>query len=155
KDNGLLVNRAIRVKSPFWGQSGKQAIVLDAGAKQCVQIADSPDVDRADAVSFSLFFVDLHPAADVAFHGVVGKRDDTKQITNYGINYSHNGDTFQLYLNDGTGFKSAVYSLNAAIGRRRPAFITAVMLVGDAPAPDADEDKDDVLLRFYANGQPI
>ncbi len=155
KDNGALMNGAARVKSPFWGQSGKQTLVLDASAKQYVQIADSPDTDSPEAVTFSLFFVDLLPAADAAFHGVVAKRDDVKQITNYGINYSHNGDAFQLYLNDGTGFKSAVYSLNSAIGRRRPVFITAVLQVGDAPAPDADEDKDDVLLRFYANGQPI
>lgn len=155
KDNGALLNGTVRVKSPFWGQSGKQSLVLDAGAKQYVRIADSPDTDRPDAVTFSLFFVNLNPAVDAAFHGVVAKRDDAKQITNYGINYSQTGDAFQLYLNDGTGFKSAVYGLNAAIGRRRPVFITAVLQVGDAPAPDADEDKDDVLLRFYANGQPI
>src|SRR5205823_4368766 len=104
-------------------------------ARQFVQIADSPDVDRPDAVTFSLLFVNLHPAADAAFHGVLAKRDDAKQITNYGINYSQNGDAFQLYLNDGTGFKSAVYSLNTSIGRRRPVFITAVLQVGDAPAP--------------------
>jgi hypothetical protein len=155
KDTGVLVNGTTRVKSPFSGQSGKQAVIFDAPARQLVQIADSPDIDRADAVTISLFFVNLHAAADTAFHGVVAKRDDAKQITNYGINYSHSGDTFQLYLNDGTGFKSAAYSLAAAIGRRRPVFITAVMQVGDAPAPDADEDKDDVLLRFYANGQPV
>ncbi|MBI3865158.1 MAG: hypothetical protein HY290_25060, partial [Planctomycetia bacterium] len=154
-DKGVLVNGTARIKSPFWGQSGKQAIVLDAGSRQYVQIADGADVDRPEAVSFSLFFANLHAAGDGGFHGIVAKRDDARQITNYGINYSNTGDAFQLYINDGAGFKSAVYSLSAAVGRRRPVYITAVLQVGDAPAPDADEDKDDVLLRFYANGHPI
>jgi len=155
KDNGSLQNGAARLKSPFWGQSGKQALVLDAAAKQFVQIADSPDLDRPDAVSFSMFFVNLHPASDAAFHGLIAKRDEGKQITNYGVNYAGNIDTFQVYVNDGAGYKVATYSLNAAVGYRRPVFVTAVLQVGDAPAPDADEDKDDVLVRFFANGQPI
>lgn len=155
KDNGTLMNGALRVKSPFWGQSGKQAVALDAGAKQFVQVPDSPDVDRPEAVSFSLLFVNLHPAADAAYHGIVAKRDEAKLITNYGINYAGNTDTFQVYINDGAGYKVANYSVNAAVGSRRPVFITAVFQVGDAPAPDADEDKDDVLIRFYANGQPV
>jgi hypothetical protein len=156
KDNAVFVNGAARVKSPFWGQSGgQQAVVLDSAARQFLQIADSPDVDLPDAVSFSLYFVNLHPASDTAARGLVAKRDDAKQITNYGINYVNNVDTFQVYLNDGAGFKIASYSINAAIGHRRPVYITAVYQVGDAPAPDADEDKDDVLIRFYSNGQPV
>lgn len=155
KDNGSLQNGVSRVKSPFWGQKGGQALVLDSARKQFVQMADSPDVDRPEAVSFSMFFVNLHPAGDAAFHGVVAKRDEVKQVTNYGINYAANSDTFQVYLNDATGYKIATYGVNAAVGYRRPVYITAVYLVGDAPAPDADEDKDDVLVRFYANGQAI
>jgi len=156
KDNAAILNGATRVKSPFWGQSGKKAVVLDAAAKQFLQIADSPDIDRPDAVSVSMFIVNLHPASDAAgYHGLFAKRDDTKQITNYGINYANNTDLFQVYLNDGAGFKSGTYSLNAAIGHRKPVFITAVFQVGDAPPPDADEDKDDVLIRFYSNGQPV
>ncbi len=155
KDTAAFVAGATRVKSPFWGQSGKQAVVLDAAAKQFLQVADSPDVDRPEAVSFSMFVVNLHPASDTAYRGLVAKRDDAKQITNYGINFANNTDTFQVYLNDGAGFKIANYSVNAAVGHRRPVFITAVFQVGDAPAPDADEDKDDVLIRFYANGQPV
>lgn len=154
-DSALLQNGAVRIRSPFPGQSGKQAVVLDAAARQFIQIADSPDVDRPEAVSFSLFFADLHPAGDAAFHGVVAKRDDAKQITNYGINYANNTDAFQVYVNDGTGFKAAVYSVNAAVGHRHPVFLTVVFQVGDAPAPDADEDKDDLLIRLYANGQPV
>src|SRR5579872_1731990 len=156
KDNGGLQNGAVRMKSPFWGQSGKQAIVLDAGAKQFVQVADSPDVDRPEAVSVSLLFVNLIPNGTAGgFHGIVAKRDEAKQITNYGINYAANLDTLQAYVNDGGGYKVATFSLGGAVGYRRPVFITAVFQVGDAPAPDADEDKDDVLIRLYANGQPV
>ncbi|HEY2253893.1 MAG TPA: hypothetical protein VGH74_22615 [Planctomycetaceae bacterium] len=155
KDNAAFVNGARRVKSPFWGQSGKQAVILDAAAKQFLQIADSPDVDRPDAVSLSMFFVNLHPASDTAARGLLGKRDDGKPMTNYGINFVDKTDVFQVYLNDGTGYKIASFSLNAAIGHRKPVFITAVFQVGDAPAPDADEDKDDVLVRFYSNGHPV
>ncbi len=155
RDNGLLQNGVSRVKSPFWGQTGRQALALDGAARQFVQIADSPDIDRADAVTFSLFFVNLHPLADGAYHGIVAKRDEAKQITNYGINYVGNQDTLQVYLNDGAGYKTATYSLNTSVGSRRPVFITAVFQAGDAPAPDEDEDKDDVLIRFYVNGQPV
>jgi hypothetical protein len=155
RDNALLQNGAARVKSPFWGQSGRLAVALEAGARQFIQIADSPDIDRPDAVSFSMFFANLHPASDAAYHGIIAKRDEPRQITNYGINYAPNQDTLQLYLNDGGGYKTATYSLNASIGQRRPAFITATFQVGDAPAPDADEDKDDVLIRFYVNGQAV
>lgn len=154
KDNGVLQNGIVRVKSPFWGQSGRQAVILDAAARQFVHVADSPDVDRPDAVSFSLFFVNLHPAADATYHGIVAKRDEAKQITNYGINYANSSDTFQVYINDGAGYKVATYGVSATVGQRRLVFITAVFQVGDAPAPDADEDKDDVLIRFYVNGQP-
>ena len=155
KDNGALQNGIARVKSPFWSQGAGKALVLDSGARQFVQIADGPDVDRSEAVSFSLFFANLHAATDNAFHGVVAKRDDAKQITNYGMNYAANNDTLQLYINDGGGYKAATYSLNGAVGYRRPAYITAVFEVGDAPPPDADEDKDDMLIRLYVNGQPV
>src|SRR6266446_3173519 len=43
KDNGALQNGILRVRSPFWGQSGRQAVVLDAAARQFVQVADTPD----------------------------------------------------------------------------------------------------------------
>jgi hypothetical protein len=154
-DKGTLQNGAVRISSPFWGQSGKRAVVLEAASRQFVQVPDSPDIDRPEAVSFSLFFANLHPPADPGFHGIVAKRDEARQITNYGINYTNASDTFQVYINDGAGYKTATYSVNAAIGNRKPVFITAVYQVGDAPAPDADEDKDDLLVRFFANGQPV
>lgn len=156
KDTGVLVNAPARIRSPFWNQTGKQALVLDAGAKQFVQIADSADVDRPDAVTVSLLYVNLHPKTDGGFHGLFAKRDDTNtKISNYGINYVGQSDVFQVYVNDGTGYKVANFSTEAAVGFRRPAFITTVFQVGDAPAPDADEDKDDVLVRFFVNGRQI
>src|SRR5258708_7952856 len=124
KDNGVLQNGAHRVKSPFWGQSGKQALVLDSGLRQFVQIADSPDVDRPEAVSFSMFFVNLHPAADGGYHGVAAKRDEGKQITNYGINYAGNTDTFQVYINAGDASKAPSNSPTPATAQRPPVFIT-------------------------------
>jgi hypothetical protein len=155
QDRGLLLGGTARIRSPFGGPASNQAIYLDAAANQYVQIPHSADVSRPDAVTFSLFFANLMPPGDQAFHGIVAKRDDAKKITNYGINFSEKGDSIQLYINDGTGFKSAVYSLNAVAGRRKPVFLTAVVQVGDAPDPDADTDPDDVLLRLYANGKPI
>ena len=156
RDNAALASGATRRSSPFSGQGGRQAVSLDAAAKQFVQIPRSADVDRPDAVAFSLFFVNLLPATDSTFHGLLGKRDDgASGITNYGINYQNSSDTLQVYLNDGTGFKVATYSLKAALGVRRPGFLTAVFSTGDAPEPDADTDKDDVLVQYYLNGRPI
>src|SRR5579872_6823396 len=80
KDNATLQNGIRRVKSPFWGQAGKKAILLDATLLMLVQAADSPDIARPDAVSLSMFLINLHPAADAAVHGIIAKRDDAKQI---------------------------------------------------------------------------
>ena len=134
-DVGQLKNRPQRVDSPFWGQAGKKAILLNAGRKQFVEIPDGPDVDRPGAVTASFFFLNLHPPGDKNFHGVIAKRAESnaKAVTNYGINYRPNGDAFQVYINDGGGFRSVVYSVkecdqHAAAGaslrllgsRRRP-----------------------------------
>ena len=156
RDNGALVGNPHRIGSPFPGQSGKQALLLEAGSGQFVQIADSPDVDRPDAVTVGLFFANLHPPGDAAFHGIFAKRiDGNPTISNYGINYVPNSDVFQLYLNDGAGYKTAIFGVQNTVGTRRPVFLTAVYQVGDAPAPDADGDPDDVLVRLYINGKPI
>ena len=48
RETGLLQNGAHRVKSPFWGQSGRQGLALDGASRQFVQVADSPDLDRPD-----------------------------------------------------------------------------------------------------------
>jgi hypothetical protein len=156
KDNGALVNNPPRIGSAFPGQSGRQALVLDASSKQFVQIADSADLDRPDAVSVGLYFVNLHSAADEPFHGIFAKRDDTTaKNANYGINYSVKNDAFQVYVNDGSGAKTATYGVQGTVGSRRPAYITAVFQIGDAPTPDADEEKDDLLIRFFVNGAAV
>ena len=154
---GKIANGTRRVPSPFWGQSGGKAILLNAGRKQLVQIADGPKTDRPDAVSVSLFFLSLHPLSDAAFHGVFAKRAESNAgaVTNFGINYRPNGDALQLYINDGGGFRSVVYSVKDAINARRLAHLTATWEVGDAPAPDADPDPDDVRVRLFLNGKPV
>lgn len=155
-DKVSLVNGARRVTSPFWNQPGKGALLLDAEKKQFVQIADSPDVDRPDALTFSLFYLNLHELNDAAFHGIVAKRSAANPaVTNYGINFRPQSDAFQLYVNDGSGFRVVVYSVKEVIGYRRRVFLTATFEVGDAPAPDNDTDKDDVLVRLFVNGSQV
>ncbi|MBS0265118.1 MAG: hypothetical protein JSS02_24515 [Planctomycetes bacterium] len=154
-DSARFLNGAGRVRSTFPGQTGKWAVSLDAATRQYLEIPDSRDLDRPDAVTFALFFVNLQPTNDPGYRGILAKRDDARQITNYGINFSQTGDLLQVYLNTGSGYKSAVYSLNGTIGRRRPVFITASFQVGDAPAPDQDGKPDDLRIRFYVNGQPV
>ena len=157
KEVGKPVNGPVRVKSPFWGQKGKQALLFDGGRKQFLQFDDSADLDRPDAVSLSFFYLNLIAPEDPGAYGIVAKRADEKgaNATNYGINYVAKGDIFQLYVNDGTGFRVATYSVQSVLGYRRPVFLTATFEVADAPNPDADTDKDDLLIRLYANGLPV
>ena len=156
-DVGQLKNGPQRVDSPFWGQAGKKAVLLNAGRKQFVQIPDGPDGDRPNAVTASFFFLNLHPLTDGNFHGVIAKRAESNAgaVTNYGINYRPNGDAFQVYLNDGSGFRSVVYSVKEVINTRRLVHLSVCWEVGDAPAPDADADRDDVRVHLYVNGESI
>lgn len=153
KDTGKLQNGAVRIKSPFSGQSGKSALQLQGTQKQFVQVADGADVDQAKSVSISFFYLQLGAPAEPAFQGIFAKRVDAVGKTNYGINFGAQSDTFQVYLNDGTGFRVATFGVKDAIGIRRPDFLTATYEVGDAPGADADTDQDDVLIRLYLNGK--
>ncbi|MEX2286697.1 MAG: hypothetical protein WD648_06380 [Planctomycetaceae bacterium] len=157
KNRGTLVNGVARVPSPFWQQTGKQALVLDAGKMQFVQIADSSDVDRPDAVTLGFFFLSLHELDDAAAHGIVAKRsnDAANPSANYGINFVPKSNVVQVYLNHGTGFRFPSYNLQEAFGSRRRAYLTATFERGDAPAPDEDTDADDVRVRLFANGKPL
>jgi hypothetical protein len=150
-----LANGPTRVPSPFWNQLNKTALRLDATKKQTVQLVDLPYLDRPDALTLSLFFLSLHDRTDAAPHGIVAKRSDGPRGTNYGVNYVPSTDLFQVYVNDGRGYKIATYSAEQVIGVRRLAHLTATMEVADAPAPDADSDRDDVLVRLYVNGEPV
>jgi hypothetical protein len=57
-------------------------------------------------------------------------------------------------VNDVRGFHIANYSARTVIGARRLVHLTATLEVGDAPAPDADTDRDDLLVRLFVNGEP-
>ena len=152
KDKGQFIRGAQRVPSPFWNQKNKQALRLDANAKQAVRIPDSADVDCENGATFSLFFINLHPTADKLFRGLVAKRKADGH-TNYGINFQMSGDNFQVYINDGSGYKVAQFSVKKDVGYRRMLHLSAVFSFGDAPAPDADTDKDDLVIRLFINGQ--
>lgn len=154
KDAGQLINGASRVKSPFAGQKGKSALIVDAARKQFVQVADGADVDQGNGVSVSFFYLHLGSSEETGYHGLFAKRVDGSGGTTYGINFTAKTDVLQVYLNDGTGFKTAHYGVKQVLGFRRPNFITVTYEIGDAPGDDADTDKDDVLIRLYVNGQP-
>ncbi len=151
----VLQNGAGRAASPFWNQPGKQALILDSAKKQFVELRDVPNLDRPDAVSLSFFFLNLHEPNDDAAHGIVAKRAADARGTNYGINYHPKSDLFQVYVNDGRGFKIAAYRTGAVIGSRRLVHLTATFEVGDAPGADADTERDDVLVRLFVNGRAV
>jgi len=149
-----LVRGPSRVPSPFWNQAGKNALRLDAAKRQLVELSDVPYLDRPDAMTLSFFFLSLHPPADGNVHGILGKRSAGAGGTNYGINYVPASDVFQVYVNDVRGYHIASYSARKIIGSRRLVHLTATLEVGDAPAPDADTDRDDLLVRLFLNGEP-
>ncbi len=149
-----LVGGPSRVPSPFWNQTGKNALRLDAAKRQFVQLADIPYLDRPEAMTLSIFFLSLHSPTDGNTHGILGKRSAGAGGTNYGINFVPASDVFQVYVNDGRGFHIANYRARKVIGTRRLVHLTATLEVGDAPSPDADTDRDDLLVRLFVNGEP-
>ena len=151
--SAALVGMPARVPSPFWSQAGKKALRLDAAKKQFVQLADVPYLDRAEALSVSLYFLSLHPPTGSTPHGILAKRSDGPRGTNYGINYVPSADVFQVYVNDGRGFRIANYSARRVVGTRRLVHLTATLQAGNAD-PKADSRRDDLLVRLYVNGEP-
>ena len=154
-DAGTLVGDPARVASPFWNQTGKKAVQLDATKAQCIEIPDGADVDAAKAVSFGLLVVNLTEPTDAAYHGLVAKRGSTPASTNYGINFGMQGDNFQVYIHDGTAFKVVGYSTKEALPYRKLVYLTATFQVADAPKQDDDTDEDDVRIMLFANGEPL
>lgn len=156
-DEGKPINDPARVSSPFWNQAGKRAVQFDAAKSQSIEIADGPDIDHTAGLTFSLLFVNLHDPNDATFHGLVAKRGavDGKIYTNFGINFAQQGDTLQVYLSDGSGYKVTHFSTQAAIPTRKLTFLTATYLVADAPGQDVDTDADDVRIQLFNNGDPI
>ncbi len=156
-DAGTLTNNPARVPSPFWNQRGKRALQFNAAQQQFVELPDSADVDCPTAATVSLFCVNLNPPTDGAYHGLFAKRgvQDGKTLTNYGINFVTQADNFQVYFNDGTGYRVASYSTKDALPYRKLVYLTATWQVGDAPGTDADTDADDVRMQLFANGKPL
>ncbi|MBT6486741.1 MAG: hypothetical protein HOK71_18995 [Planctomycetaceae bacterium] len=152
---GRAINGATTEASPFWGQAGKRALRLNSPRKQLARLGDVPFLDRPEAVSLSFFYLNLHPLTDAATHGIVAKRSDAHGGTNYGINYNLKNDALLLYVNDGSTFRIASYSARTVLGYRRLSHLTATFEVADAPAPDADTDRDDLRIRLFLNGQPV
>jgi hypothetical protein len=149
-----LVNAPSRVPSPFWNQRGRSALRFDAAKRQSVRLIDIPYTSRPDAVTLSFFFVSLHPATDNAPHGILAKRSSGPRGANYGINYVPASDVFQLYVNDGSGFRVASYSARKVLGTRRLVHLTATLEVDeDSPLGD-DPDLYDVRARLFVNGEP-
>jgi hypothetical protein len=148
-----LVRAPSRVTSPFWNQPGKNALRLDAAKKQFVQLKDIPYLDRPDAMTVSLFFLSLHPPSDAVPHGILAKRSDGPRGTNYGINYVPASDVFQVYVNDGRGFRVADYGARKIVGTRRLVHLTATLEVGNVAPPAANAVRNDLLVRLFVNGE--
>ena len=149
-----LVNAPARVPSPFWNRAGKTALRFDAAKRQSVRLVDIPYTNRPDAVTLSFFFVSLHPATDNQPHGILAKRSAGPRGTNYGINYVPASDVFQLYVNDGAGYRIASYSAKKVLGTRRLAQLTATLEVDEDSATGDDPDLSDVRARLFVNGEP-
>jgi len=156
-NEGRLVQNPVRVASPFWNQSGKKSLQLDAARQQYVEIADAPDVDAATAVSISLFVVNLTDPADNAFHGLFAKRgiEDGRASTNYGINFQMQADNLQVYIHDGTNYKVVNFSVKDALPSRKLVHLTTTFEVLDATKQDDDTDADDVRVQLFVNGEPL
>ena len=156
-DEGKLINDPIRVKSPFWNQSRKTALQLDASKHQYIEVADGSDIDASVGVTIAMFVVNLTEPADTSYHGLFAKRGmtDSKYSTNYGINFVTAGDNFQVYIHDGSEYRVATYGSKDAIPFRKMTYITATYTVGDAPGQDADTDADDVRIQYFINGEPL
>lgn len=156
-DLGNLVGDPVRVASPFWNQSGKKAIQLDAAKKQCLEIANSPDTAAPQGITIGMFCVNLTEPTDNAFHGLVAKRGtaDGKFSANYGINFQMQSDQFQLYIHDGAEYRIASYSSASAVPFRKLTYVTVTMAVADAPGQDADTDVDDVRMQYFINGEAL
>ena len=155
-NTGQLTGGARRVPSPFPNETGSRALLLEASRKQLVRISSSQDTSRPGAATVAFLFVNLHGPADAAMHGLVAKRSTDKTgRTNYGINFQPKSDLLQLYVNDGSGFRTIMFSAKSTLGTRRRIHLVASFAVGDAPGADKDTDADDIRIRLFINGKPV
>jgi len=154
-DTVSLTQSPARIPAAFVTSSTGASLLLDPDKKQQIVIATSEDVSRPDAVSVSGLFANLQSADTNIYHGLFAKRHPTSSTSNYGINFNPGTDVLQVYVNDGTGYKLAQYSVKQTIGYRRRMHLTVSLDHADAPGADADGDVDDVRLRVFLNGQPV
>ena len=152
-DAVTLSGGATRIPSAFVNGSSGYSVMLDSKLEQQVVITNSEDISRPDAVTVSGLFANLHPVNDSAIHGLFAKRKPAGgDVSNFGINFQSSIDNFQVYVNDGTGFKVAHYSVKAVLGYRRRVHLSLSLDSGDAPGTDADADPDDIRIRLFVNG---
>lgn len=152
-DAATLSAGAARAGSVFVPGVPGHAVLLEPTARQIISIDGKGDANRPDAVTISGFFASLHPFSDIEYRGLFAKRNGLGgQPTNYGINFQPSADNFQVYVNDGSGYKVAHYSVRAAIGYRRRVHLSVAFDQGDAPGGDADTDADDIRIRLFVNG---
>ena len=150
-----LTQNPSRIPSAFVAGSAGSSLLLDPSRKQQIVIANSEDVSRPDAISVSGLFANLQSADANMYYGLFAKRHPTSNnTTNYGINFNPGTDTFQVYVNDDTGYKVVQYSVKTTIGYQRRVHLTICLDHADAPGADADADVDDVRLRVFVNGLP-
>jgi hypothetical protein len=141
---------ATRLPSVFVPDQQGFGLLLEPSRKQLVSIAHSADVSRPEAVTISGLFAGLHPVREATFRGLFAKR--AAEVTNYGINFIPQSDVLQLYVNDGSGYRVAKYSVKAVLGFRRRVHIAAALDAADAGGQDTDTDADDVRVRLFVNG---
>ena len=156
-DEGKLVNDPLRIPSPFWNQAGKKAVQFDAAKQQCLEVANGPDIAAPQAITISMFYVNLTEPLDPSFHGLFAKRGTTdgKLNANYGINFQTQSDQFQVYIHDGAEYRVATYGAKDAVPFRKRVYLTVTFTVGDAPGQDTDTDADDVRMQYFINGEPL
>lgn len=153
-DSVTLTQGPSRIPSAFVADSVGASLLLDSTRKQQVVIANSEDVSRPDAVAVSGLFANMQSADANIYYGLFAKRRPADgNNSNYGINFNPGTDTFQVYVNDGSGYKVIQYDVKGTIGYRRRVHLTICLDGGDAPGADADTDADDVRVRLFVNGQ--
>ena len=155
-DQAMLPNGGTLTPAAFVADQTGNSLFLEPDSKQYVSVATSDEIKRPDAVTVSGFFASLHPLSDNQFHGLFAVRNSNEGTpSNFGINFNPASDNFQLYVNPGSGYKVANYSVSKTIGFRKRVYLTASFDQGDAPGADADTDADDVRIRLFLNGKPV
>lgn len=153
-DTVSLTQGPSRIPSAFVAGSTGASLILDPAKKQQIVIANSEDISRPDAVSVSGLFANLQSGDANVYYGLYAKRRPADgNTTNYGINFNPGTDTFQVYVNDSSGYKVIQYGVKDTIGYRRRVHLTICMENADAPGADTDAGSDDIRLRLFVNGQ--